>query len=138
MENIKTDKTHVSYKLSELFVSLLLVVTVAVSFSISHHYNSGVNVESMNLNELPRMRGGPVRQVIKMGSPESWLKAFNQKLKSHNIDVAVSQLETVWFIDASIDSSVPYSIQNELKVFLSRYGVDTNNIHALHITLMGI
>ena len=134
MDNVKNNS---SYKFSEIILSLVLLVSAGVSFSISvpYLYGSALNMEGVS---GIKMRGGPPRQHIQMGVPNIWLKNVTEELGKKGLAVHVAKRgPKVWFINASLDNSLNESDLRGLKIFLERYGVELKNNSEIHVKLTG-
>lgn len=134
MNNVRTNVPDSNtYKLSEVFLSFLLVISAGLSFSVTHTSSRVLDDGTTN---LPRMRG-PERQHIQMGVPEAWINNVTNELKAKGINVSISKLKDAWFVDAVFSNSLSDSEYRELVIFLERHGVNAATIKEFHITLTG-
>lgn len=132
MNSQTSEQSHHSFAwMSELLLSLFLVVGVGVSLTTPHLITSA---EEQAMSSHIRMRGGPPRQLIRMGSPEAWLKEVTRTLGNLGISVDVLPMEDNWYVDATI-GELSDEDARKLRIFLQRYGVNTEQLDELHITL---
>ena len=115
---------------SELTISLVLVVSVGVSLTTFHQSN-GIGPE---LAGLPQMRGEETRQIIRSGVPEVWLEQLETTLYDLDVEMVISRYEDIWLIDIFLNQPVDKKIQ----IVLERYGIKLDESDELKVALTSV